>query len=57
MWSCQEDGVKEEMCGKVENSACIINPPNCLMQKCQKLSQFSNFWGLISLATFKKHHQ
>jgi hypothetical protein len=25
----QKYGVKEEMCGRVENKRCIINPPHC----------------------------
>jgi hypothetical protein len=36
------------MCGRVENNTCIINPPHCLTQKCQKLNQFSNSWSLAS---------
>jgi hypothetical protein len=52
MWTC-EDGMREDICERVENNTCIINPPHCFTQKCQKLSQFSNFWSLASLATHK----
>jgi hypothetical protein len=57
MWTCQKGGVKEKMCGRVENNTCIINPPHYLTWKCQKLSQFSNSWILASSTAPKEYHQ
>jgi hypothetical protein len=34
-------GVKEKMCGRVENNKCIISPHH-LTRKCQKMNQLSN---------------
>jgi len=49
--------VKNMGCGRVENDTCIINPPHCLTQKCQKLNQFSNSWSLASSVAFEEYHQ
>jgi len=38
-------------CERDVKLTCLINPPQCFTQKCQKLGQFSNFWILAPSTT------
>ncbi len=55
--TCHPNRMGWKMCERDGKHTCFINLPHCLTWKCQKLSQFSNFWNLASSIALNKYHQ